>query len=388
MTLGVFMLAFIRWLAAVVVALLLPGTVSAAAEPIRIGSFLSLTGPYAVMGDPEKKTLDLYIERLNAAGGVLGRPIELVAFDDASDPARAASLMKRLIESERVDFVIGGSGTPTSLAAIPLAEKAGLPYLSLGGGVQIIDPVKPWVFKMPHTDRMVAEKVLGEMKARGLTRIGLLSENVGFGKSGREQTVQVAARLGIDIAADESYAPKDADVTAQLTRIKATPDVQALFIFGTGAGPAVAIRNVRQIGLSLPVYLTHGVASKDFLRLVGTAADGMRLPAAGLAVAEQLADGDSQKAMVLDYKTIYEAAFKEDVSQFGGHALDALNIAVAALKHVGSTDKAAFRDAVERTTGYMGTGGSVTFSPSDHLGLKLDSLHMVEVRDGAFVLSD
>ncbi len=382
------MLAFIRWLAAVVVALLLPGTVSAAAEPIRIGSFLSLTGPYAVMGDPEKKTLDLYIERLNAAGGVLGRPIELVAFDDASDPARAASLMKRLIESERVDFVIGGSGTPTSLAAIPLAEKAGLPYLSLGGGVQIIDPVKPWVFKMPHTDRMVAEKVLGEMKARGLTRIGLLSENVGFGKSGREQTVQVAARLGIDIAADESYAPKDADVTAQLTRIKATPDVQALFIFGTGAGPAVAIRNVRQIGLSLPVYLTHGVASKDFLRLVGTAADGMRLPAAGLAVAEQLADGDSQKAMVLDYKTIYEAAFKEDVSQFGGHALDALNIAVAALKHVGSTDKAAFRDAVERTTGYMGTGGSVTFSPSDHLGLKLDSLHMVEVRDGAFVLSD
>ena len=382
------MLAFIRWLAAVVVALLRPGAVSAAAEPIRIGSFLSLTGPYAVMGDPEKKTLELYIERLNAAGGVLGRTIELIAFDDASDPARAASLMKRLIESERVDFVIGGSGTPTSLAAIPLAEKAGLPYLSLGCGFQYIYPVKTSVFKMPHPDRLVAEKVLVEMQARGLTRIGLLSENVGFGKSGREQTVQVAVRMGIDIAADESYGPKDADVTAQLTRIKATPDVQALFIFGTGAGPAVAIRNVRQIGLSLPVYLTHGVASKDFLRLVGTAADGMRLPAAGLAVAEQLADGDSQKAMVLDYKTLYEAAFKEEVSQFGGHALDALNIAVAALKQVGSTDKARFRDAVERTANYMGTGGSVTFSPSDHLGLKLESLHMVEVRDGAFALSD
>lgn len=375
-----------RCLAALAVALL--PVLASAAEPIRIGSFLSLTGPYTVMGDPEKKTLEMYVERLNASGGVLGRPIELVVFDDASDPARAASLMKRLIESEQVDFVIGGSGTPTSLAAIPLAEKAGLPYLSLGGGVQIVDPVKPWVFKMPHTDRMVAEKVLGEMKSRGMTRIGLLSENVGFGKSGREQTLQVAAQLGIDIAADETYAPKDADVTAQLTRIKGAPGVQALFIFGTGAGPAVAIKNVRQIGLTLPVYLTHGVASKDFLRLVGGAADGMRLPAAGLAVADQLVDNDPQKAMVLDYKTAYEAVFKEDVSQFGGHALDALNIAVAALTRAGSTDKARFRDALEQTAGYMGTGGAVTFTAADHLGLKLDSLHMVEVRNGAFALSD
>lgn len=380
------MLAITRWLA-LLAATLLP-VVAGAAEPIRIGSFLSLTGPYAVMGEPEKKTLDLYVERINDAGGVLGRPLELTVFDDASDPARAASLMKRLIDSEQVDFVIGGSGTPTSLAAIPLAERAGLVYLSLGGGVQIIDPVKPWVFKMPHTDRMVAEKVLGEMKARGLTRIALLSENVGFGKSGREQTLSVAAGLGIDIVIDVTYGPKDSDVTVQLSRIKATPGVQALFIFGTGAGPAIAIRNLRQIDLNLPVYLTHGVASKDFLHLVGSAADGMRLPAAGLAVAEQLADGDPQKSMVLEYKSLYEAAYKEDVSQFGGHALDALSIAVAALTRAGSTDKARFRDAVEHSTGYMGTGGMVGFSAQDHLGLHLDSLHMVEVRNGAFVLSD
>jgi branched-chain amino acid transport system substrate-binding protein len=241
---------------------------------------------------------------------------------------------------------------------------------------------------MPHTDRMVAEKVLGELKARGMTRIGLLSENVGFGKSGRDQTLQVAARLGLEILADETYAPKDADVTPQLTRIKATPGVQALFIFGTGAGPAVAIRNVRQIALTVPVYLTHGVASKDFLRLVGTAADGMRLPAAGLAVAEQLADRDAQKAMVLDYKATYETAFGEEVSQFGGHALDALNIAIAAWRRAGSTDKARFRDEVERTAGYVGTGGLVTYSATDHLGLGLDSFHMVEVREGAFALSD
>lgn len=356
-----------------------------AAEPIRIGSFLSVTGGASFLGDPEKKTLELYVEKINAAGGVLGRPLRLVVYDDGTDAEKAASLAKRLIEQDGVDLVIGGSGTPTSLAAAALMEKAEMPYISLGGGVAITEPVRPWVFKVPHTDRMAAEKIIADIKSRGIRNIALLSENIGFGKSGRDQTLVVAAQAGIAILADEVYGPKDPDVTAQLTRIRNTPGVEALFIFGTGQGPALASRNIRQIGLNLPVYQSHGVASKEFLRLVGDAAEGMRLPAASLTVADQLDPGDPQRPVVLAFKAAYEEAFKTEATTFAGHAWDALHLAVAALNRAGSADKAKFRDALEATSGFVGTGGIFTFTPFDHLGLTLDAFHMVEIRNGGWV---
>lgn len=358
------------------------GPARAQEPPIIIGSFLSLTGSASFLGEPEKKTLELYVEKINAAGGVLGRPLKLIVYDDATDAEKSASFAKRLIEQDGVDLVIGGSGTPTSLAAVPLMEKAGMPYLSLGGGVAITEPVRSWVFKVPHTDRMAAEKVVADMKSRGIQAIALLSENIGFGKSGRDQTLAAAERAGIRILADEVYGPKDPDVTAQLTRIRTTPGVEALFIFGTGQGPALASRNIRQMGLTLPVYQSHGVASKEFLRLVGDAAEGMRLPAASLTVADQLAADDPQRPVVLAFKAAYEEAFKSEVTTFAGHAWDALHLAIEALKRAGSTDKAQFRTALEATSHFIGTGGIFTFSPTDHLGLTLDAFHMVEVRNG------
>ncbi|MBX9635542.1 MAG: ABC transporter substrate-binding protein, partial [Magnetospirillum sp.] len=233
---------------------------------LRLGAFLSLTGTYTFMGDPEKKALELLVERANTVGGVLGRPIRLITYDDASEPEKAMSAAKRLIENDSVDLIIGGSGTPTSMAVLPLMEKAGMPFVSMGGGIGIVDPVRPWTFKIPHTDRMGAEKVLADVKRRGLTRLALLSENVGFGKSGRDQVLKLAPPMGIEVVADEIYGPKDADVTPQLTKIRGTPGVDALFVFGTGQGPAVVTRNIRQLGLSMPVYQSHGVASKEFLR--------------------------------------------------------------------------------------------------------------------------
>ncbi len=377
-----------RSLVATVALSLIPAAGALSAEPIKIGAFLSVTGGMSFLGDPEKRTLELYVDRINQAGGLLGRPIALTVYDDASAADKSASFTKRLIENDEVDLIIGGSGTPNSMAAIPLVERAQIPYISLGGGVAIVQPVKKWVFKVPHTDRMAAEKVLHDMKARGIAKIALLSEDVGFGKSGREQTLAAAKELGVAVLADEIYSPKDADVTAQLTRIKGTPGVQALFIFGTGQGPAVATKNFHQLKLDMPLYQSHGVASKEFLRLVGGAADGVRLPAAGLVIADQLNDGDPQKAVVTEFKRSYETAFKTDVSAFAGHALDALNIAVAAIQRAGTTDKAKVRDEIEKTKGYVGTGGTVTMSPTDHLGLTLSAFHMVDIRDGDWSISD
>lgn len=359
-----------------------------AAEELRLGAFYSATGTYTIMGDPERKALEMLVERTNAEGGVLGRTIRLIGYDDSSDPERALSVVKRLIDNDRVDLIIGGSGTPTSLAVLPLIERAAIPYVSMGGGIGIVDPVRRWTFKVPHTDRMGAEKVLADLKRRGLRRLALLSENVGFGKSGRDQVMALAPAWGVEVVVDETYGPKDPDVTPQLTKVRTTAGVDALFVFGTGQGPAVVTRNIRQLGLTVPVYQSHGVASKEFLRLVGGAADGMRLPAMALTVVEQLPAADAQKPVVQAFKAAFEARWKQEVTHFAGHAYDAYAIVLDALRRAGTIEREAVRDAIEQTNGLVGTGGIFTMSPSDHLGLGLASFHMVEIRNGDWVLVD
>jgi branched-chain amino acid transport system substrate-binding protein len=371
------------WFAA---ALLAAATAVQAQAPIRIGSFLSVTGPAAFLGDPEQKTLELYVERLNAAGGVLGRKLELVAYDSGGDAEKARTFAKRLIEQDRVDLIVGGSTTGETMAVVPLAEAAGLPFISLAGAVVIVEPVKKWVFKTPHTDRMACDKIFVDMKARGVAKAALISGSGGFDKSMRGQCLGVAKNHGIDIVADETYGAGDTDMTAQLTKIKNAPGVQAVLNAGFGQGPAIVTKNYKQLGIGVPLYQSHGVASKQFIQLAGDAAEGVRLPAAALLVAESLPDSDPQKKVVLEYKRAYEARFKQDVSTFGGHAYDGLMLAVEAIKKAGSADQAKVRDALESIRGYMGTAGVVNMSADDHMGLDLTAFRMLEVRKGDWVL--
>jgi branched-chain amino acid transport system substrate-binding protein len=363
------------------------GASAHAQEPIKIGSVLSVTGPGAFLGDPELKTLNLYIGRINAAGGVLGRKLELYNYDDGTDASKANGFAKRLIEEDKVDILIGGTTTGSTMAMVPVVEKAEIPFISLAGAVVIIEPVKKWVFKTPHTDRMAAEKVFEDMKKRGLTKVGLLSENSGFGQSGKKETLAVAGKYGIQIVADEMYGPKDADVTTQLTKIKNTAGVQALLVFGFGQGPAVVTKNIGQLGITLPHYESHGVASEEYIKLSGKAAEGVRLPAAALLVAKALPNNDPQKPIVVGYEKAYKDRYKQDVSTFGGHAIDGLMIAVNAIKQAKSTDKAKVRDAIEQTKGFIGTGGVVNMSPTDHMGLDLSAFRMLEIRNGTWTLA-
>ena len=364
---------------------LLAAPYALAQEPIRIGAFLSVTGPASFLGDPELKTLEMQVEAINAAGGVLGRKLQLVSYDDAGDAEKARTFAKRLIEQDKVDVLVGGSTTGTTMAAVPLAEGAGVPFISLAGAVVIVEPVKKWVFKTPHTDRMACDKIFVDMKARGYTKAALISGAGGFDKSMRAECLKVAGNHGVQVVADETYGAADTDMTAQLTKIKGS-GAQAVLNAGFGQGPAIVTRNARQVGLTLPLYQSHGVASKEFIRLAGGAADGVRLPAAALLVSELLAAADPQKPVVSGYRKAFEDKFKAEVSTFGGHAYDGLMLAVNAVKAAGSADKAKVRDALEATRGYVGTGGVVNMSATDHMGLDLSAFRMLEVRNGDWTL--
>lgn len=365
------------------VALLLGGQ-ALAGDTLKIGSFLAVTGPASFLGDPELKTLQMYVADINANGGVNGKQIELVHYDTGGKAKEAVNFAKRLVKKDRVDLIVGGSTSGSTLAAIPIVQKSKVPFISLAGSIKIVDPVKKWVFKMPHTDRMAAAKIFGDMKKRGITKVALISGDGGFDKSGRAQSLALAPEYGISIVADESYGNKDTDMTTQLTKIRDS-DAEAILNFGFGTGPAIVTKNVAQLGIKLPLYQSHGVASKKYIGLAGEAAEGVRLPAAALLVADKLPDSDPQKAVLLAYKAKYEGAYGA-VSTFGGHAYDGLMIAVDAVKTAGSTDKAKVRDAIENTKGFVGTGGVFNMSAEDHLGLGLDAFKMLEIRNGDWTI--
>lgn len=357
-----------------------------AADPIKIGSVLSVTGPAAFLGDPELKTLQLYVADINKKGGVLGRQLELVHYDDGSDANKANGFAKRLLDDDKVDVLIGGTTTGSTMSMVPLAEKSATPFISLAGAVVIIEPVKKFVFKTPHTDRMAAEKVFEDMKKRGLTKVALLSETSGFGQSGKKETEAVAGKYGITLVANETYGPKDTDISPQLTKIKNTAGVQAVFVFGLGQGPAIVTKNYKQLGITLPLYQSHGVASDEFLKLAGSAAEGVRLPSPAQLIPEKLNAKDPQKPVVTAYGQAYKAAYKTDVSTFGGYAYDGLLLAVDAIKRAGGTDKAKVRQALENTKGLVGTSGTFNMSATDHMGLSLSAFRMLEVKGGDWVL--
>jgi branched-chain amino acid transport system substrate-binding protein len=356
-------------------------------EPIRIGAVLSATGPASFLGDPEDKTLRLYVERINKAGGVNGRPLQLTTYDDGGDANKARTFATRLVEDDRVVAMVGGTTTGTTMAMRPVFEDAQIPFISLAGGIEIIEPPQPFTFKTPHTDRMACEKIFADIRDRGLSRIGMISGTDGFGASMRAQCEKVAQAQGVTIVAQESYSPRDSDMTPQLTRLRNAERVEAIVNAGFGQGPAIVTRNHAQLGIKLPLYQSHGVASREFITLATPqAAEGVRLPAAALLVAEQLPESDPQRRVVLDYKTSFETAFNQPVSTFGGHAYDGLMILAEALKRANSTDGRKLRDAIQATRGFVGTGGVVNMSATDHLGLDLSAFKMVEVRGGEWRL--
>jgi branched-chain amino acid transport system substrate-binding protein len=375
-----------KCLAALAFAAAAAGAPHVASAQVKIGAVLSVTGPASFLGDPEKKTLEIYVDEINAKGGLNGQKLQLVVYDDGGKADAARTFATRLIEEDKVVAMIGGTTTGSTLAMIPAFEEAQIPFISLAGAIQIIEPVRKWVFKTPHTDKMACEKIFADLKRRNLTSVALISGTDGFGKSMRDQCVAVAPKAGITIVHEETYGPGDSDMTPQLTNIKGKAGVQAVVNPGFGQGPAIVTRNYRQLAIAYPLYQSHGVASKQFIQLAGPAAEGVRLPAAALLVADKLPANDPQKAVVTNYSKIYEQKTGQAVSTFGGHAYDGLMIYTEAAKRAGSFDKAKVRDEIEKTKGYVGSGGIVNMSPTDHMGLDLSAFRMLEIKNGDWTL--
>jgi len=371
--------------ARILVAAMVAGAALAApaAEPIKVGAILAVTGPASNLGAPEARTLEMLVEQQNARGGVGGRAIQLVLKDSGGTPEKAVSFAKQLIDEEQVVAIIGPSTSGETMAIKAIAEQGQTILLSCAAAEVIVNPLARWVFKVAPKDADAVDLLFDRMKAAGTTRIGVLSSNTGFGKAGKDQIEKRAAAHGITILVSETYDKAATDLTAEVTKLKAA-GVQALLNWSIEPAQSIVLKNARQVGLDVPLYQSHGFANVQYARAAGAAAEGVIFPASRIVVADALPATHPQKAVVTAYKQAYEARFKEDVSTFGGHGYDAFTVLVKALGS-GGTDREKVRAAIEGTRGLVGTAGVFTFSATDHNGLDASAFELLTVKDGKFV---
>jgi branched-chain amino acid transport system substrate-binding protein len=354
-----------------------------AAEPYKIGAVFAITGPAAWLGEPERNTVKMIEEQINAQGGINGHPLEIIVEDTVGEEAKAVMAVQKLINRDNVLAIVGPTRSGTTMAVIPIVEKAQVPLVSCAAAEAIVNPVRKWVFKTPQKDSDAAIRIYEKMKEMNISKVAIITSTEGFGMEGRKQLTQLAPKMGITIVADETYGPKDTDMTAQLTKIKGT-DAQAIVNWSIVPGQATIIKNKKQLGMTMKLFQSHGFGNIKYAKAAGDAANGVLFPAGRLLVVDSLPDSHPQKALLAQYKKDYETKFKTDASTFGGHAYDALNLVIAALKAVGP-DRAKIRDYIENTKNFVGTGGVFNYSPEDHTGLTKDAFEMITIQDGKFL---
>lgn len=373
-------------------------SLAAMKQPYRLGAVFSVTGRASNLGEPAKKTVDLMVEQINAAGGINGHPLEVIVYDDASDETNTRFLVTKLMRRDRVLAVLGPSLSGTSLAVVDLAETYKCCIVSCAASWMIVtDPEtkkeRHWVFKTPQKDSHAVKKIYGFMKHKGINRIAILTASTGFGASGRQELIRLAPSYGIRIVADERFGPKDADMTAQLKKIKAS---RANAIVGWTVGPTAVtiVKNWKALGMTnIPFFHSHGFANREYIKLAAGAAERVYCPLGVCNIARLLPKEHIQKKVTMEYTLAYKKKYGEPPSSFGGHAWDAMMLLVDALKAAGKKHttrwalRKAVRDYLEKRKGFVGQHGVFNFSPVDHNGLTKDAFEMVVVKGSDWVIA-
>jgi branched-chain amino acid transport system substrate-binding protein len=361
-------------------------------EPIKLGAFFALSGPGAPIGTPTKLVAIMVADQINKAGGINGRPIELVMGDTESDPAKAATIAKKFIFTDKVAAIIGPTATGEAMNVKKIVEEAHMPtFMTVGGDPPIMPQTGPftYIFKSPQRTSTAVKKVFAYLKEKKLTKLGMITASDPFGKDGAAWLEKLAPEYGLTLVAKESFGPKDTDMTAQLTKIK-NAGPQAIVCWTIGPAGAIVSKNKAQLGITLPLVQCHGQPGPEYIQLAGKASEGDLMPATKLMAADELPNNDPQKPVIKEFIHLYKDVYHYDkqfpINTHSGYAWDAIYIVTNAVKKAGTEPKA-LRDAIEQTKGYVGVSGIYTLTPEDHNGLGVDSMVMVQVKDGKFVLA-
>ncbi|RJE47104.1 MULTISPECIES: ABC transporter substrate-binding protein [unclassified Dehalobacter] len=353
---------------------------SETAEPYKVGAVLDISGTSSSLGTPERDTLLMMVDKINAEGGIQGHPIELIIEDNKSDETEAVLAANKLIE-KGVLAVLGGSSSGTSMAIIKTVQDAQIPMISLAAASSIVEPAaeRQWVFKTAQSDIVMINKIVEYLKKNNMTKIAFMYMNNAYGDNGKKAISAAAPQNGITIVAEEKFDATDNDMTPQLTNVKSS-GAQAVVVWAIPPSASILTKNYKDLGLTIPLIHSHGVGNQKFIELAKDAADGVILPIGKLPVADQIADSDPQKAVLTSYINDYQNKYNTAPNSFGGYAADALSLLVKAIEKAGP-DRSAIRDELEKTQGLVGVSGVFNMSKQNHNGLSEDSAVLVQIKD-------
>jgi branched-chain amino acid transport system substrate-binding protein len=359
-------------------------------DKIKVGAIFSVTGSSAPLGDPEKKTAIMMVDKFNKAHP--DKQVELIIYDDEGDSTKAQNFAVKLIEEDGCLTVIGPTISGSSLKVLETATENKTPLISCAAAAAIVEPAadRKWIFKTAQSDKLAAGRLFKFISSKKMKKIAIITVSNGFGQSGKTFLENLAPTYGLTIVENQVFGDKDTDIKAQLTKIKsANPD--AIICWGTNPGPAYVARNAKELGIKIPLFQSHGVGNIQYIELAGVdAVEGTYLVAGKLLVYETMAKTEKQKDLLTNYAKDYKTLYKEEPSTFGGHSFDAISLVLKAIedgKVKGNTvaDKNALRDFVESTKNFIGISGIFNFSTTDHNGLSEDAFSIIQIKKGKWV---
>jgi branched-chain amino acid transport system substrate-binding protein len=362
---------------------------------LKIGAVLSVTGGASLLGDPEKKTVQMIVDKVNNAGGVNGCRVEALIEDDQSDPTKAVSLAKKLIQVDQVLAIVGPSTSGAGLAMKPICEKAGTPMVACAAAEAIVIPIEEskFIFKTPQKDSHAVTKIIDEMTKMGIKSVAILSENLPFGQLGRKLLKEQAQANGIEVLADETYGPNDTNFSPLLQKIAAAKP-QAVVNWSIAPAQSIIPMEMKGLGMTMPLFQSHGFGNPKYIEAAGEAAEGIIFPCGRLMVVGSLSSTHPQLRTLWNYKYEYESVYGSAPSAFGGYGYDAVRLVIRALRNKQITPqmdvaraRELVRDGIEETKAWAGATGQFNMSSTDHNGLDKDeSLEMIYVDKGGALI--
>lgn len=352
---------------------------------VKIGVVTSSTGPTALIGISQRNTVALMPTKVGDL------TVQYISLDDASDVTQSVTNFKKLITDDKVDALIGPSGSPNAMSVIQFAAESSTPMLAPVGTASVVLPMTPekkWVFKTTQNTDIIADALIKHMVKTGVKTLGFIGLNDAFGEDWLKVMSGLAAKNNIKIVVTERYQRSDSSVTGQSLKILAAkPD--AVLIAGTGAAAVLPEVTLVKQGYKGTYYQTHGAALPAFLKLGGKDVDGTVLAASLMLVMDEIPDSNPSKKVAADYIARYEAMYKEKPATFGANVYDAglllekaIPVAAAKAKPGTKEFRSALRDALEQTKELVATQGVYNMTPEDHSGFDERGRELLTVKDG------
>ena len=358
---------------------------TSALAQVKIGVIASTTGPTAVVGIPQKNTVALLPTKVGDLA------VEYVVFDDASDPTQSVMNAKKLLAEQRIDALIGPSGSPNAVGVMQFMAESGTPMLAPVGTTAVVLPMddkRRWVFKTTQNDALISDALIAHMVKNGVRTVGFIGFNDPYGENWYNVFSAQAQKAGIRIVASERFLRSDGSVAGQVAKlIAAKPD--AVLVAAAGGPTVLPHTTLVDTGYKGRIYQTHGAAAPDFLRLGGPKVEGTVLAASLMLVLPEIPDGTPAKKVAQDYVAAYEKAYGTKPATFGANVYDAGLLLQRALPEAAKRGKpgtpefrAALRDALEGTRDLVGTQGVYNMTPADHSGSDERGRVLITVKDG------